>query len=401
MFRLAYIFFTSATVWLPKILATLNVVPAKIQEAIDVRKATEYPDSEKVKYWFHCASLGEYEMALPLIKETLKSHKLDNILITFFSSSGYDQAVRGDYKSRIAYVPLDNLASVKAFYNSIEPQIAIFVRYELWYNLIREGLKRGVKFHLINGRFETNHFLFKAIGRPYLKLVKRFNKIYTSDEYSQKLLLKRDAQAVFAGDTRFDRIFEIKENSKEFARIKAFKGQKKLLILGSSWQPEEDILDSSNLHKLENLAVVIAPHDLSRAASIAARFNAKLFTNGDFNNDDNCLVLDTIGMLSEVYQYADFTLVGGGFSGKLHNTLEPAVWGCHVAFGPKIDKFPEAQDFIIAGFGYKLLKTKDYFDTIDSFMTNESKLLENKKNAMEYCKKSKGATKRILQDLKL
>lgn len=399
MFRLAYI--TAAR--LAKLFLPLaGQINEKVNFFVNQRKNAKGLSPKARKYWIHCASLGEYEMAIPLIENILLKHTKKEILITFFSPSGYTQAIKGAFSDLIMYIPLDDLALVKQFYNQYKPQIAIFIRYDLWYNFIFEGQKRDVKFYLINARFGAHHFIFKPFGKPYYNLLKNFRGVYTSDADSQRLLVSKGISAFLAGDTRYDRVSDIAKKANLNVPIANFVGGRKILLVGSSWQPEEDLIAQLLLCELKNLAIIIAPHDVKRSNGIVQQLKdylPKKYTNGDFGNEDSILVLDTMGMLSSLYQYADFALVGGGFSGALHNILEPAVWGCRIFFGPKVEKFPEAQDFIDSGFASIINENELFINEIIRLLDDEKELNSIKLKTKAYTKSKIGATFRIIKNL--
>lgn len=318
------------------------------------RKNGHIPAPGPKKFWIHCSSFGEYEMARPLIDMLLKEHNLQDLLITTFSPSGYRQASQGPFQDVVMYLPLDTLPAVKKFYDDYQPENALFIRYDFWFNFINEGLKRKVKFFLVNGRFSQQHFVFKWYGRPYAELISKFEHLFISDQLSADRLKTRECQnCSITGDTRYDRVMQTLTEDRQFPDIEKFKGNRSLLIAGSSWKPEEDLILELLQCDIPDLAIIIAPHDIIRSEQIFDRFagfEPKLYSSGNISNNDKLVILDTMGMLSALYKYADLALIGGGFSGKLHNILEPAVWGCHISFGPNTEKFPEAQDFIDGGF---------------------------------------------------
>lgn len=375
----------------------------KIRKFISQRSSTPKPEAGNVKYWIHAASLGEYEMALPLINKLLETYKQEDLLITLFSPSGYTQAVKGQFASRLMYLPLDTLHNVSHFYKDYAPKNAIFVRYDFWYHFINEGQKRGTDFYLINGRFQENHFILKTIGSPYLKLIRKFKHVFTSDKKSAELLKANNIAAEYSGDTRYDRVKAIVEAAPEYADIAAYKGDRKLLIVGSSWQPEEELVRYVLTSKPKNMAILIAPHEILRSQEIAAylkEYNPKKYTDGNFSTADQVLILDTIGMLSGVYRYADFTLVGGGFSGALHNILEPAVWGCHLSYGPLTSKFSEAQEFVNAEFAEHITDRERWIEELSILINNDTLLSEVKTKAKDYTEQNIGATNLIVSSIK-
>jgi len=508
LFRIGY---TVTTYVAQYILPVAALISPKLKDFLHQRKHAKPPLKGPVKFWIHAASLGEYEMALPLLAKLLPNGNLEDILITIFSPSGYTQAIKGKYASRLMYLPLDTAANVSQFYHDYAPQKAIFIRYDFWFHFINEGQKRGVEFYLVNGRFRPNHFVFawhgkpylqlfkrfkgiftsdtksaillkdngvaaaylgdtrfdrvdaiaqtakryvdieqfkgnrkllmvgsqKAIfirydfwfhfinegqkrgvefylvngrfrpnhfvfawhGKPYLQLLKRFKGIFTSDTKSAILLKDNGVAAAYLGDTRFDRVDAIAQTAKRYVDIEQFKGNRKLLMVGSSWEAEELLTAQLLARKLDNLAIVIAPHDLKRANEIAHKlheFSPKKYTEGVFNASDQVLILDTMGMLSSMYQYADFALIGGGFSGALHNILEPAIWGCYLSFGPKISKFPEAQEFVDQGFAMVINSDETWVKQLSHLLSNPKECAYLKQKATDYCASQLGSTARIV-----
>ncbi|MBT8327713.1 MAG: hypothetical protein KJP21_08315 [Bacteroidia bacterium] len=387
----------------PAILNIIGLFNTKIRTFLEDRKEGQSVKSLPKEYWIHCASLGEYEMAVPVIERLLESYQLKDLLITFFSPSGYNQAIKGKYKEAIMYLPFDGKKNVVGFYDMYQPKRALFIRYDFWYNFIRHGLKRGTRFYLINGRFTANHKIFGFLGKAYLKLLKQFRGIFVSDENSYKVLVSNDIDKVdLTGDTRFDRVIQLKNDNRLFPEIESFKSDRKLLILGSSWKAEEDLLLQLLQKKKANLAVIIAPHDIKRSEEIKkelSEYGTKLYTEGNFSSTDKVLIINTIGMLSSLYRYGDFALIGGGFSGALHNILEPAVWGCHISFGPRIEKFPEASDFIDAGFAYKIENKQEWINEISSSMNDEKKLASIANLANNYVNIQEGATSIIYTEI--
>jgi 3-deoxy-D-manno-octulosonic-acid transferase len=372
----------------------------KIDRFNQQRKHGNTPKPCKKKYWIHCASFGEYEMAVPLIKNLCASTSIENIIITTFSPSGYKQATKGPYKDIVCYLPLDSPKSVRSFYKQYNPENAILIRYDFWYNFLKQGLKNNTKFYLVNGRFISNHFVLKWYGKPYKKLLKQFQKIFLSDRASAVTLSTHGLDNIeTTGDTRYDRVVQTLETDKDFVDIERFKGDRMLLIVGSSWQGEEEIIRTLLEKKIDKLAIIIAPHDIFRSEALLnlyAKCKPKLYSDGNFNEEDKIIILDTIGMLSAIYKYADIAVVGGGFRGKLHNILEPAVWGCHISFGPMISKFPEAKDFVDAGFGTIIKNHQEWIRIVKKLTNSSSLMAEIKEKSRTFTKRHIGATNKVM-----
>ena len=393
MFGFFYSLFASVSVVL---LHIISLFSNRIKELLSSRKSALKPEPNPKTFWIHCASLGEYEMALPLVEKILETHKLDELLITFFSPSGYRQAIKGPYSEVISYLPFDTKKSTAQFYQDYSPKNALFIRYDFWYNFIKIGLQRNTKFYAVNGRFTNNHFILKWIGLPYKKLLNRFRAIFLSDKASMDVLMQNGFQNVLStGDTRYDRVAAIAKNATTLETIAKFKGNRMLLVVGSSWEAEEAIVLELAKQNIEDFAIIIAPHDIKRSDEIVAKFRGfgvLKYSELNAETSANILIIDNIGMLSRIYRYSDFSLIGGGFSGKLHNILEPSVWGCPVFFGPKIEKFPEAADFINAGFGFKISDSESFFSTINHFLTNAPELAEVKAKSKQFTKEQIGAS---------
>lgn len=397
MFSTAYAILISLVV---RLLPTAGLFSKKVANFLRKRDLGSQPQKGAVSYWFHCASLGEYEMALPVLKMVTKRHPIDTVLITFFSPSGYEQAIKGPFANRVMYLPLDTHQRVRQFYAKYAPSNAIFVRYDFWYQFIRLGLRNKTAFYIINGRFQKHHFLFKNLGKPYLKLIKQFSVIFTSDQASCDLLKSNHSNAIYAGDTRYDRVADLAKTAKQFPKIESFKGNRKLLVVGSSWQDEENLIHHLLQNSPENLAIIIAPHDIERSGRIKDQFTSyspKLYSSSSFDSTTLVLILDTIGMLSSIYRHADFVLVGGGFKGALHNIIEPAVWGTHISFGPNISKFYEAKAAIQAGFATAIYDRRDWITTIQNLLQDPDKLKRIKRLSADYVSKQRTATKIITQ----
>ncbi len=403
MFYSIYIGLTYTAYTILILLNKAGIAPRFLKHFLASRRDRPKLKSGKVKYWFHCASLGEYEMAIPLIEQCLNQCSYDEILITFFSPSGCNQAAKGEYASRCMYLPLDLRSKVKDFYREFQPEKAIFIRYDFWYSLIYEGLRIDTEFYLVNARFSENHFLFKWYGKSYRKLIERFTQIFTSDQKSQTLLSRHRINSEFSGDTRFDRVESIYKKSVGLHQeIADFKGDRKLLIVGSSWEPEESLTLKLLQKQYSNLAIIIAPHDLSRTDEILDTYSAykpEIFTKKQFGTEDKLLILNTMGILSSIYQYADIAIIGGGYSGKLHNIIEPLVQGAYPCFGPRIEKFPEAIQACENEAAYAINDEIDFLKRIDTLVTNPPELEAQNELCRNYATKHLGATHIIFSHL--
>lgn len=386
------------------LLPVVSFFSKKIRIWSAARNIGQKPLFQTKKFWFHCASVGEYEMALPLISSLIQKHGIDAILITFFSPSGYNYAIGKEYQSVVMYLPKDTAQEVSEFYARYRPQIAVLVRYELWYNLLKIGLSKGVKFYLINARFGNHHFLFKSLGKPYQKLLHRFSHIFASDQVTATLLKHHGFNNIsFVGDTRYDRVFEITKTKKSYPILEQFKNNLPLVVLGSSWPTEEQWMADFLEKNKTGVKTIVAPHDISpdRIQTVANTFkNTKAIIYTEIGDRDtsqyNVLILNTMGMLSSVYQYADVAFVGGGFSGALHNIIEPGIWGCALTYGGNTDKFPEAKDFVNAGAAFIAQDSDSWAHELKAILNSPKTLATMKEKAKIFSAGNLGASQKIL-----
>ncbi|MFY0644065.1 MAG: hypothetical protein JXR19_06335 [Bacteroidia bacterium] len=387
------------------ILRIASLFRPKLKRFLDLRKVHESPEAYPRKFCLHCASLGEFEMARPMLEHLVKLHGREAVLISFFSPSGLEYVNRLDeFKGMCVYLPLDKPSLIREFLKKYKPEKIILVRYELWYNLLKVGLDLGCEFYLMNARFRKGHFMFSLLGKPYLKLLKSFKWIFSSDLKTQDLLVKRGiANASYCGDTRFDRVLEIAQSAEGIQEIEEFIGDQKAIVLGSSWWAEEEMMNDV-YHELEGVKLIIAPHEIKedhliQIETLFAAYNPKRFSEHSLSPFDQVLIIDNIGMLSSLYRYADVAFIGGGFKGALHNIIEPAVWGSVILFGPDTEKFPEAEQFISSGFAFKVGKSEKLESLLKGFFNNQATLAEVKEKAVQFVELQAGASQKILDQL--
>jgi len=368
----------------------------KLQKSIAVTDKT---------IWIHCASLGEFEQGLPIIEQLKKQYQSHKIIISFFSPSGYEVKKNSAVADVIVYLPLDTRANAKCFLNIVHPDVAIFVKYEFWPNYLTELKHRNIKTLLVSGIFRKDQAFFKAYGKWMQDSLRTFNHFFVQNESSKKLLNNIQFKNVsVAGDTRFDRVSEIlkRDNSLDF--IETFKQNKTTIVYGSSWSDDESIyLDYLNSAK--SIKHIIAPHDIKPHKIEKLRNSITksvlLFSEKDGKNpaDYEVLIIDTIGLLTKIYSYADIAYVGGAFKTGLHNTLEPAVFGIPVVIGPEFQKFQEAVDLVDRK-GILTVSNKEMYTTVIS------KLVHSKNYRLtigeinnNYIFEQAGATTKILNYL--
>lgn len=324
--------------------------------------------------WFHCASLGEFDQGLPLMWKFREENPECYILITFFSPSGMEHYHKRKHPANhVCFLPLDTPSNARYFVNHFKPKYSCFIKYEFWSNYILEAKKCNCKVYNISGIFRSNHRFFKWYGSFFRKTLKAFDWFFVQNEESSDLLKSIEINNFsIVGDSRYDKVYETKINHTPDQKIAKFCGEQRVFIIGSSWPKDEEIL----LPVINQLSckVIIAPHNvdqkhISGVTSGLKRKHAR-FTDASISSETEVLVLDTIGHLSSAYSFGSLAYIGGGFSGNLHNILEPAVFGMGVMFGPKHNRFPEAQLFINNGFGFDVSTAEELKHRIEYVLEN-------------------------------
>ena len=358
--------------------------------------------------WFHAASLGEFKQGRPMMETIRKRFPDYKILLTFFSPSGYE--VRKNYEGAdvICYLPFDTPFKVRKFINLANPYIAIFIKYEFWLNYLTELKKRNIKVYLISAVFRPNQLFFKWYGKWYRKALLCFETLFVQDEASKQLLAEHGIVNVeVCGDTRFDRVLEIQHNARLLPEIEVFKkGHRRILIAGSTWQEDEEIIIPYINHH-PDIKLIIAPHEIHRdhllyIQSLLNRRSVRLSeATEDMLQTHDCLIIDSFGLLSSIYRYGDVAYIGGGFGKGIHNTLEAAVYGIPVIFGPKYRKFKEAGRLLTCGGGFSVNNSASFSSCMDSLLTDAVLLQSASAAAGDFVQNNAGATEKILGLLKL
>jgi len=382
-----------AALWNPK--AKLFIMGRK--EAID--KLNTFTPNENT-YWFHCASLGEFEQARPLIEALKLKDENCQIVITFFSPSGYEVRKNYEFADLILYLPKDSKSNATLLLDKIMPSKIFFIKYEFWANYLLEAKERKIPTYLVSGVFRENQIFFKWYGGFMRDILKSFTTIYLQNENSKVLLDSIGVNSIVTGDTRFDRVMQNAEKVRPFPSIENFIDNKKCLVVGSSWKEDEAVV-CSTLNKLKGTKVIIAPHEIheSRISSIEASLTQKVLKFSDLkastNSEDfDVLIIDNIGILMHLYQYADVAYVGGAFGKGLHNILEPACFGVPVIFGNNYSKFPEAFQFLEAGIGYSISNNKEF----ELIFNNLMKVSDSSK-VLTFMNSQKGSTTKIIKNI--
>ena len=353
--------------------------------------------------WFHASSLGEFEQGRPMIEKVKAQYPEYKILLTFFSPSGYE--VRKNYNGAdiVCYLPFDTPYRVKKFLNLANPAVAVFIKYEFWGNYLRELKKRGIPVYIISAIFRPDQLFFQWFGVPYRKMLYCFTHLFVQDERSKELLGQYGIRNVTVyGDTRFDRVLQIREEAKDLPLVKMFKGDNAFtFVAGSSWGPDEDLfLEYFNTHP--EMKLIIAPHviDENHLVEIISKLKRPYvrYTRADEKNvlKVDCLIIDCFGLLSSIYRYGEVAYIGGGFGVGIHNTLEAAVYGIPVIFGPKYQKFMEAIRLLEAKGAYSIKDYNELKTLLDRFRTDDVFMRETGANAGYYVTSNAGATEKIM-----
>ena len=370
------------------------------------REAFELLEEEverKAHYvWFHAASLGEFEQGRPVMEQLKQEQPDTKILLTFFSPSGFE--VRKNYKGAniVLYLPLDTAHRARKFIKLVKPSKVIFVKYEFWPNYLITLNKAKIPVYSISAIFRPEQLFFKWYGKWYRDLLKTFNHIFVQDQSSFNLLEKFGFDNVsVSGDTRFDRVADLAQQAKSLPLIEEFvKDAKNVIVAGSTWPKDEELL--VRYYKLHpDTRLILVPHEIhqSHIMDISKLLDGKFvrYSGATIENikTTNCLVVDSIGVLSSIYRYANVAYIGGGFGVGIHNTLEAAVYGVPVVFGPNYKKFKEARELIAIGGAFSISNYIVLEAQIDRLLKDD----KAGKIAGEYVKQNTGATELILKEI--
>jgi 3-deoxy-D-manno-octulosonic-acid transferase len=362
-----------------------------------------FESNQRPVAWFHCASLGEFEQARPVIESFREQYPDFKILLTFFSPSGFEVRKNYPLADFIVYLPADTAHNATRFVSIVKPAIAFFVKYEFWHFYLKELKAAGVPVISFSAIFRPDQVFFKNWGGFYRKILTNFDHIFVQNKESVKLLADiHITNVTLAGDTRFDRVKTIVDNRKEIKEAAAFKNDQQLLAVGSSWPEDMDVLVPFINNFSSPLKIIIAPHEIhdKQIENLRKRINRKTILFSETTKTDpaeaDVLIIDNIGMLSSLYQYAEFAWIGGAFGKGLHNILEAATYGMPVFFGPNFGKFQEANDLIKQGAAFTVSNTNDFETLFNKLYNDEKKLRQVSGIAAAYVKSRTGATQMVL-----
>lgn len=354
--------------------------------------------------WFHAASLGEFEQGRPLMERLRREHPERKILLTFFSPSGYEVRKNYDGADVICYLPFDTPFNAIKFVKMARPEAAYFIKYEFWRNYIDILHRNNVPVYSVSSIFRPGQIFFRWYGRNYARVLHRMTHLYVQDEASKQLLAGIGVnQVTVVGDTRFDRVIDIRNAAKPLPLVERFAGCWRVLVAGSSWQPDEDIIISYfNTHP--NLRLVLAPHVVSEdhLRQIESKLQRPYVRYSTATPksvaEADCLIIDCYGLLSSIYRYATVAYVGGGFGVGIHNVPEAAVYGVPVIIGPNNKKFREAQALLANGGCREIHSAADFAAIMDRFLSDKDELSRAGQAADNYIKQNAGATAVIAKD---
>jgi 3-deoxy-D-manno-octulosonic-acid transferase len=357
--------------------------------------------------WFHAASLGEYEQGLPVIEKIKTEYPSHKIVVTFFSPSGYEVRKNNTVADATIYLPLDTKTNAKKFLKIVHPEMAFFIKYEYWLNYLNELKTTKTPTYLISGIFRKNQMFFKWYGGFYRKALDSFTYFFVQNEASKKLLLQLGKSNVaISGDTRFDRVAAILEKDNSLEYISQFKNNTLTIVVGSSWPKDEALLlDFINKNEF-NVKFIIAPHNIkdNQIELLKSRITKKtvLFSEmkGKKLADFDVFIIDTIGILTKIYSYADIAYVGGGFGNPgVHNLLEPATYGVPIVIGPNYSHFAEATALVNMGGCVSISTKKELGDTFKDLILNDAIRSEKGHICSTFVLMNKGATNIIMKTL--
>lgn len=369
------------------------------------KKLAEKIETNARYIWVHCASLGEFEQGRPLIEEIRKQFPEYRILLTFFSPSGYEIRKNYELADVVMYLPVDTRRNAKKFLQLVQPEKAFFIKYEYWYFYIDELKKRNIPLFIVSAIFRENQHFFKNSlwGKWYRQMLLKTDHFFVQNEKSAQLLQTIGLNNfTVSGDTRFDRVATIANGAKEIPIVEKFKNSQPLLIAGSTWKPDEELL-AGFINSRPNLKVVFAPHEvtpanMNRLEQLLKTSHIRLSKARENEIDRyQVLIIDSIGLLSSLYRYGNVAYIGGGFGVGIHNILEAATFGLPVIFGPNYEKFKEAVDLKNLGGAFPIQNTEQLESKLNDFLTDNSKLAEASKVCKNYIEKNVGSTNLILK----
>ena len=395
-----------------QVVKLLALFSPKIKLFVDGRKEVFSILQSKINpkdktIWFHAASLGEYEQGLPVIEKIKIQYPNHKIVVTFFSPSGYEVRKNNTVADATVYLPLDTKSNAKKFIKAINPELVFFIKYEYWPNYLNELKKLQIKTYLISGIFREKQAFFKWYGGFYRNALKTFDYFFVQNDSSKKLIQSTGFNNVkVSGDTRFDRVVSILERDNSLDFIEQFKNNKITIVIGSSWPKDESLLVNYISNSPDNIKFIIAPHNIKseQIADLKSQITKSTVLFSEKNNIDlsnfNVFIIDTIGILTKIYSYADIAYVGGGFGNPgVHNILEPATFGVPIVIGPNYSHFAEATALVHQEGCLSISNQNELNDAFNLLINNEDERNEKGHICSTFVQMNKGATDIILKHI--
>ena len=400
-----------------QLLKLVALFSPKMKLFVDGRKAVFSTLANKINpndktIWFHAASLGEYEQGLPVIEEIKQKFPSHKIVVTFFSPSGYEVRKNNAVADVTIYLPLDTSSNAKQFIQLVHPDMVFFIKYEYWPNYLNELKKQHIKTYLISGILRENQAFFKWYGGFYRNALKTFDYFFVQNENSKKLLQSIGFNNVkVSGDTRFDRVVSILERDNSLDFIAAFKDNKTTIVIGSSWPKDENLLVEYINKASKNVKFIIAPHNIKpeQIANLTSQIKKTRLKYSDYSIETlrkpnlknyQVFIIDTVGILTKIYSYADIAYVGGGFGNPgVHNILEPATFGLPVVIGPNYSHFAEATALVNMEGCISIQNQTELNEAFALLLQNEDERLEKGHICSTFVQMNKGATQTIMNHI--
>ena len=395
-----------------QLLKLVALFSPKMKLFVDGRKSVFQTLANKIQtsdktIWFHAASLGEYEQGLPVIEAIKQQFPNHKIVITFFSPSGYEVRKNNTVADVTVYLPLDTISNAKQFIQLVHPEMVFFIKYEYWPNYLNELKKQQIKTYLISGILRENQAFFKWYGGFYRNALKTFDYFFVQNESSKKLLQSIGFNNVkISGDTRFDRVVSILDRDNSLDFIELFKDNKTTIVIGSSWPKDESLLVNYINQCSDDVKFIIAPHNIKseQISNLKNQIQKKTILFSDVETrlieslqENNVFIIDTIGILTKIYSYADIAYVGGGYGNPgVHNILEPATFGVPVVIGPNYSHFAEATALVNMEGCISIQNQIQLNEAFDLLIQNEEERLEKGHICSTFVQMNKGATQIIM-----
>lgn len=333
--------------------------------------------------WVHCASLGEFEQGRPIIEMIKQTNSEIFILLTFFSPSGYEQRKNFDKADLVMYLPADTISNAKYFVKYAHPNVAIFVKYEFWFNYIKQLHASSIKLFSISAIFRKSQLFFRPLGKWFLKHLNYFTHLFVQTIESKNILENNKIHEVtVSGDTRYDRVYKIASNVQPINAFDQFVKDNFIIVAGSTWLPDHELLAKFVNENRGSVKLIIAPHEISerninKLESLLQVSSVRLSEVLNVSSDVDVVIIDSIGLLNKIYQFADVAYVGGGFGVGIHNVLEPAAFGVPVVFGPKYSKFFEACEMVDKKIGFSINCYSQLNSIFDKFINDKKSLQQH------------------------